>query len=61
MPEEVTLEFVGRQLEQLSNRVAGLEDQVTVLTAMMRRLDDTAIALADEVRSLLRSLSDQST
>jgi hypothetical protein len=60
MPEEVTLEFVGRQLEQLSNRVAGLEDQVTVLTAMMRRLDDTAIALADEVRSLLRSLSDQS-
>ena len=60
MAEQVTLEFIGRELERLSNRVTRLEDQITVLTVMMRRLDDTAIALADEVRNLVRSHSDQS-
>jgi hypothetical protein len=52
MPEEVTLEFIGRELERLSSEVVGLKDQMTVLTAMMRRLDDTVIALTDEVRGV---------
>jgi hypothetical protein len=55
LPEEGTLEFIRRELERLSNEVAGLKDQITVLTAVTRRLDDTVIALADEVRSVVRS------
>jgi hypothetical protein len=61
LPEEITLEFIGRELERLSNEVAGLKDQITVLTAVTRRLDDTVIALTDEVRGLVRSRPDQST
>ena len=60
MAEQVTLDFIGHELERLSNEVAGLKDQITVLTAMTRRLDDTIVALADEVRSFARSQSDQS-
>lgn len=36
---EITLEFIGRQLERLIGDVANLRDDVTVLTAICVRLE----------------------
>jgi hypothetical protein len=63
--EPVTLEFLGRQMERLQDRFGSMEDQMTVLTGIVMRMDSTIRGLvgaldglATEVRGLYR-LSDR--
>jgi hypothetical protein len=62
MPDEpVTLDFLGRQLSALRDDVRALEDQMTVLTAIVVRLDRDASRrderdadILNEMRALVR-------
>lgn len=54
---DVTQEFIGRQLEQLINRVGAMEDQITVLTGMMIRFEGAVQGLTVEVRGIHSWLS----
>jgi ubiquinone biosynthesis protein UbiJ len=49
---EITLEFIARQLDRLTNDVAQRRDDLLVLTAMVTRIDNTLRALLDEVRAM---------
>jgi hypothetical protein len=57
MTEPVTLDFLGRQMERLFDRLGAVEDQVGVLTGMVIRLDGSVHGLAVEVAALARSFS----
>jgi hypothetical protein len=54
---EVSLEFLSRQLERVLDRLGGLEDQVTVLTGMAMRHDGALTGLTVEVRGLVQSIA----
>jgi hypothetical protein len=52
--EEITLEFVARQLDRVLNRIGTVEDQVTVLTGIVMRVDGSIEGLATEMRGMYR-------
>jgi ABC-type transporter Mla MlaB component len=54
---DVTLEFLGRQMERLLNDMATMKDDVTVLTAMVARIDSSHGALLTELRALHSKVS----
>ena len=55
MPDnDITQEFIGRQLALVLEHVGAIEDQMMVQTAIIRRLDGTVSGLIDEVRGLSR-------
>ena len=56
-PENATLEFLARQLERVLSGLGAIEEQVTVLTGMMTRLDRALRELTTEVRGLAQALS----
>jgi hypothetical protein len=56
MAEEITLEFIARQLERMFDRIGTVEDQITVLTGIAMRLDGSLEGLAVEVRGMVRLL-----
>jgi hypothetical protein len=56
MAEEITLEFVARQLDRVLDRVGTVEDQITVLTGIAMRLDGSFEGLATEMRGMYRLL-----
>ena len=47
---EVTIDFLARKLERVLDRIGTIEDQFTVLTEMMIRIDGTVQGLAAEMR-----------
>jgi hypothetical protein len=49
---KVDLEFLARQIERMINDLAGLKDDVMVLTARVERLDATVHSLVVEVRAM---------
>ena len=48
---EATLDFNGAQLDRLTTDVAGLRDDMAVLTSVVLRQDATPTALLTEVRA----------
>jgi hypothetical protein len=54
MAEEVTLTFLSRQIERVLDRLGAIEDQMTVLTGIAMRRDESLEGLAVEVRGLVR-------
>lgn len=52
---KVDLEFIARQMERVINDLAGLKDDVMVLTARVERLDATVHGLVVELRAMLEA------
>ena len=52
MTEDVSLEFLSRQLDRVLTRLGAIEDQITVLTGMAIRHDGSLAGLATEFRGL---------
>ncbi len=46
------LRFIGAQLKLINDRLGALEDNVTVLTAMVIRMDGTMTGLVMELRAI---------
>ena len=57
MADEVSLEFVSRQLDRVLTRLGAIEDQLTVLSGMAIRHDGALTGLATEFRGLAQSVS----
>jgi hypothetical protein len=57
MTQDVSLEFLARQLERVLSRLGSIEDQITVLTGMAIRHDGALTGLATEFRGLVQSVS----
>jgi hypothetical protein len=55
MVEDVTLDFLARQLERVLTRLGAIKDQITVLTGMAIRHDGSLTGLATEFRGLARA------
>lgn len=53
---EITLEFISRQLDRVLDRLGAMEDQMTVQTATISRLDATMGGVTTELRALNRRL-----
>lgn len=53
----ITLEFLARQQRQLIDDVAGLRDDMQVLTAIVLRQDGTMAALIGETRATHSQIS----
>jgi hypothetical protein len=49
---KIDLEFLARQIERVTNDVAGLKDDVTVVLARLDRIDATTHCLVTEVRAM---------
>ena len=47
---EVTIDFLARRLERILDRIGTIEDQFTVLTEMVIRIDGAVQGLAAEMR-----------
>jgi hypothetical protein len=56
MSQDVSLEFLARQLERVLSRLGAIEDQITVLTGMAIRHDGALTGLATEFRGLVQSV-----
>jgi len=54
--EAVTLEFISRQLDRVTDRIGAVENKVTVLTGSALRVDGSIEGLATEVRGMYRML-----
>ena len=46
------IRFTGRQLKLINDRLGALEDNMTVLTAMVIRMDGTVSGLTNELRAI---------
>jgi hypothetical protein len=57
MPEDISIEFVSRQLDRVLTRLGAIEDQITVLTGMAIRHDGALNGLATEFRGLAQAVS----
>jgi len=57
MTEDVSLEFLSRQLDRVLTRLGAIEDQITVLTGMAIRHDGSLTGLATEFRGLAQALN----
>jgi ubiquinone biosynthesis protein UbiJ len=51
-PEQPDLAFIGHQLARLINEVATLRDDVNVLAAIVRRIDNRQERMLDEIRAM---------
>jgi outer membrane murein-binding lipoprotein Lpp len=51
MVEQIDLNFIARRLDQLSTDVANVRDDMTVLTAMVARLESSVGSLVQEMRA----------
>jgi hypothetical protein len=54
---DVSLDFLASQLERVLNRLGAVEDQITVLTGMTKRLGGAVNGLATEMRGLVQSIN----
>ena len=54
---EITLEFLGRQIERVINDVANIRDDITVLTAISTRLETSVQTLTVEIRAMQRQFA----
>jgi len=54
MAEQVDLNFIARRLDQLGNDVVNMRDDITVLTAMVSRLEASVTSLVQEMRATRR-------
>ena len=54
--EAVTLEFISRQLDRVTDRIGAVENKITVLTGSAIRVDGSIEGLATEVRGMYRML-----
>jgi hypothetical protein len=59
MADEISQEFIGRQLALLLERLGSIEDQMIVQTAIIRRLDGAVSGLIDEVRGVIQAVYDR--
>jgi outer membrane murein-binding lipoprotein Lpp len=57
MAEQVDLNFIARRLDQLGNDVANMRDSITVLTAMVSRLEASVTSLVQEMRAAHRQMA----
>ena len=48
----VTLEFLGRQMARVLDEMASFRDDLTVLTAIVMRLETSVTSLTTEVRAM---------
>ena len=55
--EPVTLEFLARQQERILGELSSMRDDLTVLTAIVQRLDNSHTRLLTEIRATHRQIS----
>ncbi len=48
---DMDLNFIAKRLDQLSTDVANMRDDITVLTAMVARLESSVASLVQEMRA----------
>ena len=58
MADEVSLEFVSRQLDRVLTEMRGLRQDIDMLTRIVLRLDSTVDALREDVKTLWLSQGD---
>jgi hypothetical protein len=51
MAEQVDLNFIARRLEQMGIDMANMRDDITVLTAMVSRVESSFTSLVHEMRA----------
>ena len=52
MAEEVTLEFLAKQLDKVLDRQGAMEDQITVLTGITMRLEGQMAGMSAQFEGL---------
>jgi hypothetical protein len=57
MTEEITLNFIAKQLDRVLDRIGTVEDHITVLTGIAMRVDGSVEGLAVEMRGMYRLLN----
>jgi prefoldin subunit 5 len=58
MADEVSIEFVSRQLDRVLTEMRGLRQDIDMLTRIVLRLDSTVDALRADVKTLWLSQGD---
>jgi hypothetical protein len=58
MADEVSIEFVSRQLDRVLTEMRGLRQDIDMLTRIVLRLDSTVDALREDVKTLWLSQGD---
>jgi hypothetical protein len=58
MADEVSIEFVSRQLDRVLTEIRGLRQDIDMLTRIVLRLDSTVDALREDVKTLWLSQGD---
>lgn len=48
---EITLEYIGKGLDRLTDEIMTMRDDMRVMAAILRRLDDTLQNLVNEMRA----------
>jgi hypothetical protein len=58
-PSEPTIDlgYIGQELQRLTTEVAGLRDDMHVLTAIVQRLDNSQGRMLEELRGMHRQYS----
>jgi hypothetical protein len=51
MAKQVDLNFIAKRLDQMGNDMANMRDDITVLTAMVPRLEASVTSLVQEMRA----------
>jgi hypothetical protein len=55
--DTVAIEFMGRQLDRVITEISSLRDDMTVLTAIVMRMDGTMTGLLTETRAVHSQIS----
>ena len=58
MPTEPSLEFLGRQMEQVLTETRGMRQDMDMLIRLVTRVDHTVDALREDIRTLWLSQGD---
>ena len=56
MPANVTLEFLGAQMERMLARQDALQDDMRVVTAIVLRHENTLNSVASQIREMLQQM-----